>query len=392
MADSAIIQAQEFMRREGIDAWLLYDYRGMNPAMWAMLGRVDNVTRPCWFLVPARRAPQLLVHHVDAGRFASLGISTATFASRRQMLAWLRVLLRGKARVAMEYSPMGELPRASRVDAGTVELVREAGDTQVVSSADLHQFATQRWSEPMLASHRSAAVKLSAVVIEAFTYIGARLASGPTEWEVAEFIRGRCRDLGLEMPEGPVVAANAHGSDPHYEPEEATSWAIRRFDWVLIDLWAREHGDVGMFADITWVGYVGREPPEQHRSVFRAVTGARDAALEHMERVLRAGRPLQGWQVDRVARRHIAAQGYGRYFTHRLGHSLGREVHGEAANLDSWETKDTRRLLTGIAVTIEPGVYMPAFGVRSEIDVYIGERGPEVTTTVQRDIVLIGES
>ncbi len=392
MLESSIEQAQEFMRKERIDAWLVYDYRDMNPVMWALLGRVENVTRPCWCLVPAQGEAQLLVHHVDAGRFAHLNIPTATFVNRRQMVSWLRVLLQGKNRLAMEYSPMGEIPRASRVDAGTVELVRDAASCEVVPSADLYQYATQRWSPAQLASHRVAAAKLSAIVLEAFQYIGANLAWGPTEWDVAEFIRRRYQEQGLVSPEGPVVAANAHGSDPHYDPRQDTAWAIRRFDWVLIDLWAKEHGDDAMFADITWVGYVGKEPPEQHRRAFEAVIGARDAALDHMERTLRAGRRLQGWQVDRVARRYIADAGLGKYFTHRLGHSLGREVHSDAVNLDSWETRDTRRLLPGIAVTIEPGVYPPAFGVRSEIDVYIGERGPEVTTTVQREIVRIGEA
>ena len=390
MIESTIAEAQGFMRRHRMDGWLLYDYHGMNPALWELLGPVANVTRPCWCLVPPRGRPRLLVHHVDAGRFAPLGLPTASFSSRREMVARLRAMLRGRTRVAMEYSPMGELPRASRVDAGVVELVRSLG-ARVVSSADLFQYATLRWSADQLASHRSAAAKLSAIALEAFQYIGLNLIAEATEWDVAEFMRRRFREEGLESPDGPVVAANAHGSDPHYDPEQETAAVIRRGDWVLIDLWARERRDDAMFADITWVGYVGARPPDPHQRAFEAVIGARDAALEHIERTMRAGRPLKGWQVDRVARQYIARRGLARYFTHRLGHSLGREVHADAVNLDSWETRDTRQLLTGIAVTIEPGVYLPTFGVRSEIDVYIGEGGPEVTTTVQREVVRIGE-
>ena len=203
---------------------------------------------------------------------------------------------------------------------------------------------------------------------------------------MAEFIRGRFRVEGLEVTDGPVVAANEHASDPHFEPTPHNSVPIRGGDWLLIDLWSRIDGEDAMFADITWTAYVGDRVPSEHQSVFDAVIGGRDAAVDAIESAFAEGRVLQGWEVDAVAREFISAAGYGDYFNHRLGHSLGREVHGNAVNLDGWETRDTRPLIPGIAVTIEPGVYLPGFGVRSEIDVFITPTGLRITTEPQREV------
>jgi Xaa-Pro aminopeptidase len=299
-------------------------------------------------------------------------------------------MLRGGGKIAMEYSPGGALPRASKVDAGTLEMVRGFG-VEVASSADLVQFATQRWTPAQLESHRQAALGLDRIVHDAFAHVGEQMGSGLTEYELAEFIRERFQEEGLEASEGPVVAVNQHSSDPHFDPKPEDSVLIARGDWLLIDLWARLPDTDAMYADITWTGFVGEEPGPKHREVFAVVIGARDAALAEIERAFREAEVLRGWQLDKVARDHITRAGYGDYFNHRLGHSLGREAHGNAVNLDSWETFDTRELIPGIAVTVEPGIYLPQFGVRSEIDVFISETGPEVTTEVQREIVLIGQ-
>ena len=381
--------AQEYLTEHGLSGWILYDYRDMNPIFWDTVGPIPNVTRPCWLWVPASGEPVLLTSYVDAGRFAHLGLETRQFVSRSEMVQRLTEVLDGAASIAMEYSPMVELPRASRVDAGTLELVRSLG-VEVVSSADLVQHATQRWSEDQLQSHILAAGKLGAIVREAFAYIGESLASGVTEHEVAEFIRGRFVDEGLEVTDGPVVAVNEHSSDPHFDPTPESSATIKQDDWVLIDLWAKLADEDAMFADLTWTAYVGDRPSEEHQRVFDAVLGARDAALAEIESAFASGRELLGWEVDRVARDYIQGAGYGDYFSHRLGHSLGREVHGNAVNLDGWETHDTRKLIPGIALTIEPGIYLPEFGVRSEIDVFISKNGPQVTTEVQRSVVGIG--
>ena len=388
--DTKLRNAQEHLSSEEIDGWLLYDYRGMNPIFADAVGAIANVTRPCWLWVPVSGSPRLLVSYVDQGRFEHLGIETVLWVSRSQMRDRLRELLRGARVVAMEYSLDGALPRVSWVDAGTVEMVRGLG-VEVVSSADTVQYATQRWSAADLVSHREAAGRLDTIVQEAFRYIGEQLEARPTEYDVAEFIRSRFREEGMEAPDGPVVAVNEHGADPHFDPTPANSHVIAPGDWVLIDLWARMEGEENMYADITWTGYVGDTVPSDHREVFDIVVGARDAAVAAIAAHFEQGRRPQGWEIDKVARDYVADAGYGERFSHRLGHSIGREVHGNAVNLDSWETHDTRRLMPGIATSVEPGIYLPGkFGVRSEIDVYISENGPVVTTAVQREPVMIG--
>ena len=382
--------AQEHLASEQTDGWLLYDYRGMNPIFADTVGEIPNVTRPCWLWVPVSGSPKLLVSYVDQGRFKHLGIETLLWVSRSQMRDRLRELLRGARVIAMEYSPDGALPRVSWVDAGTVEMVRGLG-VKVVSSADTMQYATQRWGAADLLSHREAAGRLDTIVQDAFRHIGERLTTPPTEHDVAEFIRSRFRDEGMEAPDGPIVAVNEHGADPHFDPTPTNSHVIRPGDWVLIDLWARMDGAENMYADITWTGYVGDAVPSEHREVFDIVVRARDAAVAAIAEHFEQGGSPQGWQIDKVARDYIHESGYGEHFSHRLGHSISREVHGNAVNLDSWETHDTRRLLPGIATSVEPGIYLPGrFGVRSEIDVYISEDGPVVTTAVQREPVMIG--
>ena len=381
-------QAREYMGGEDISGWLLYDYRGMNPIFWDTVGPISHVTRPCWLWIPFQGEPRLLASYVDQGRFSGLGIATTLFVNRQEMTARLAEMLTDARRIAMEYSPKGALPRVSRVDAGTLEMVRDLG-VEIVSSADLLQYATQRWSEEQLRSHLIATEKLDRIVHEAFRYVGEHLASRPNEQQVAAFIRRRFLEEELEAPDGPIVAVNEHASDPHFDPSADASSIIKTGDWLLIDLWARVQGEDTMFGDITWTAYVGESVPQLHQQVFEAVIGARDAAVAALEEAFDDGRPPQGWELDRVAREYIAEAGFGDYFNHRLGHSLGREVHSNAVNLDGYESHDTRRVIPGIAVTVEPGIYLPEFGVRSEIDVYISESGPRVTTPVQRSVVLI---
>ena len=404
--------AQAFLRQEDLPGWLIYDYRHSNPIFRQAVTPSGHVTRPCFLYVPADSPPLLLVHHVDAGKFTHAGIQLQVYHGREDMIGLLGQALSGTSRVAMEYSPLNLLPRVSRVDAGTVELVRSLG-VEVVSSADLMQYATQRWSPQQLEDHRNSAAKLWEIVNQAFHYTAGQLAEEPTEYQVAEFIRRRFRQEGLETPDGPIVATNAHSSDPHYEPMEQGSSVIRPGDWLLIDLWARsvnsdvsnlatgdapssplskgrlEGGQSSVFADITWVAYVGDAVPPMYQDIFDIVIGARDAALAYLEDSHRQGKEVQGWQADAVARQYISAKGYGEYFTHRLGHSIGDEVHGDAVNLDGWETRDTRRIIPGIGFSIEPGIYLPEFGVRSEIDAYMSESGPYATSPVQRHVVLI---
>ena len=384
----ALTQAQEYMAQSGVDGWLLYDYRQSNPFFSQALGPLSMVTRPAFLFVPVEGNALLLAHHVDLGRFSHLEFRRVGYTGRASLLDHLRRILAGSKRVAMEYSPMGVIPRASRVDAGTIEMVRSAG-VEVVSSADLVQYATQRWSQAQLQSHRRAADKLSRIAMEAFRYAGQRLGRGASELDVGDFIQRRFGEEGLDAGR-PGGGGGLPQQRPSLSPHGETSSPIGAGSWVLIDLWAREPGPAGIFADITWVGYAGDDAPSRYRDAFDVVCGARDASLAFLQDAAHRGAQPQGWEVDRVARDYVSARGYGEYFTHRLGHSLDTEVHGEAVNLDGWETHDTRSVAPGIGVTIEPGVYLPGFGMRSEIDVYVSESGPEVTTAVQHEIVTIG--
>ncbi len=384
-----IEQAQEYMAEHGVNGWLLYDYRGLNPIFADTVGSVGHVTRPVWLWIPASGRPRLLLSFVDQSRFDHLDLDTTLFINRRDMIEKLGNNFGISGKVAMEYTPEGALPRVSNVDGGTLELVKSLG-VEIVPSADLLQYATQRWNAEQFESHVYAAQKLSVIVQEAFRYIGDSIDSGVTEYDVKEFINNRFLEEGMIVTDGPAVAVNEHASDPHFDPTPENSVEIKRGDWVLIDLWTRLPGEDDMFGDITWTAYVGDEVPAKQREVFDIVLGSRDAALAEMEKAFGEGRILEGWELDKVARDYIEEAGYGEYFNHRLGHSLGRKVHSNAVNLDSWETHDTRQLIPGIAVTIEPGIYIPEFGVRSEIDVFMSEDGPQVTTQMQRDVVLIG--
>ncbi|MBM3960001.1 MAG: aminopeptidase P family protein [SAR202 cluster bacterium] len=392
-----IAAAQEYMSEHQLDGWLLRDYFNANPILWAVLGgQAHNVTRPCWLFIPPHGQATVLAHSVDTGRFRELfagwnedAPQILEWPSRQRLLAGLKQLLPARGRIAMEYSPEGALPRVGRVDAGSVELVRGLG-VEIVSSGDVLQYATERWDDKQLASHRFAAAALGRIVHDTFKFVAENVNWKLTEHDVAQFIRGRYDRLGLEASDGPIASVGPHSSDPHYEPTPERAAVVRKGSWLLIDLWARQKGDpASIYADITWTCYVGRNPTPQHRKVFEAVRDARDAAVEFMAASWKAGNPIEGWQVDRAARDLIEARGFGNAFVHRLGHSLGRSVHSNAVNLDDWETRDTRRLIAGIGVTVEPGIYLPDFGVRSEIDVYLTPEGPEVTTEVQTEIALL---
>ncbi|MBO77750.1 MAG: peptidase M24 [Gemmatimonadetes bacterium] len=380
--------AQEYLTQEGIPGWLVYDYRHANPVFWLVISASGHVTRPCYFYLPARGEPSLLVHHVDAGKFAESGVAVTVYSSRTSMLTALRELLSGLDRVAMEYSPENTLPRVSRVDVDTVELVRGMGP-EVVSSADLMQYATHQWTPEQLADHKTTADKLGRIVNEAFAHAGEHLSENITEFQVAEFIRNRFREEGIESPDGPIVAVNANASDPHYEPAADNTSVIKPGDWLLIDLWAKGIAPGSVYADITWVAYVGDSIPERQQEIFDIVIGARNAALQYLEDAHKQGTSMLGWQADQIAREYITNRGYREYFTHRLGHSIGFEVHSEAVNLDGFETHDTRNIIPGVCFSIEPGIYLPEFGVRSEIDVFMSEDGPYASSPVQHEVVLI---
>jgi Xaa-Pro aminopeptidase len=273
----------------------------------------------------------------------------------------------------MQYSPMNAIPYLSRVDAGTLELLRSWG-LEVVTSADLVQQFEAVWDDAQLISHQVAASGLRAIVDETFTFIGTSLAAGHqlTEYGVQQYILSRMQARGLVTSSPPIAAVNAHSADPHYGPSAEGSAPIRRGDLVLIDLWAKQPEPRAVYADITWTGFVGAVVPARQQAVFQIVRQARDAAVAFVHQRVRDGAFPYGWEVDDVCRQVVQQAGYGEYFVHRTGHSIGEEVHGNGANIDNLETQDARRLLPGTCFSIEPGIYLPEdFGIRSELDLYV---------------------
>ncbi len=387
-AAERIASAQRGLAEAGLDGWLLYDFQGKNPIFWQLLGVPRHTTRRCYLLIPPAGPARLLVHAIDVTALAPFGVETETYLTWEQLRDRLPRFLAGRGRIAMDYSPGAVLPVVSRVDAGTVELVRSLG-IEVVSSADLIQAAVARWSPGDIADHLSAAGKLFESLDVAFNYLRAHVDGGVYEHDLSRVLLDAFTERGVCTDDPPIVAVNAHAGDPHYEPSSARPTPICRGDWLLVDLWARENRPGTVYADSTWVAFVGTSVPERHQSVFDIVMRARDAAVERIRHAHEHGEAVQGWQVDRAARDLIDNAGYGRFFTHRTGHSLGQQVHGPGVNLDDFETHDTRTLIEGIAITVEPGIYLPEFGVRSEINVVMTANGPRVTSPEQRAVTLI---
>ena len=388
---------QRALVEQGLDGWLLYDFHGQNPTALTALGLGGHMlTRRWYYLVPARGEPQLLVHAIELRSFPKEvpgeRHSYASWQSLQAALSRLVGLLPPSPKVAMEYYPGAAIPYLSRVDAGTLEVVRGLGVT-VVSSAELVQHFLCRWSPAQVESHQRALRGIDDAKDAAFERIGELLRRGvePKETEIQRFLTDRFGEAGLTYDHAPIVAVNGHAGDPHYEPSERTPTPIRKGDLVLIDLWARGTGPEDVYADITWMGFCGDRPAPKMDQIFRVAAGGRDKGLETVALAHREGRTLEGWQVDRAVRDHVTALGFGDKFIHRTGHSIGRSVHGDGANLDDLETHDTRRLVPGLCFSIEPGVYLPdeGLGVRTEIDVFLSAEGPRVFSKVQQELVRI---
>ncbi|MCS7222315.1 MAG: Xaa-Pro peptidase family protein [Anaerolineae bacterium] len=384
-------RVQSLLTEAGLGGWLLFDFHGMNPIARRVVGLpAQGVFSRRWaYWIPPRGEPAWIIPRLEAGHFqAPLPGRILTYVSWQDWLDRLRSLLHGVGQVAMEYSPQGAIPYVSRVDAGTIEMVRGLG-VEVVSSADLVQAVEACWTAEQLAGHRRSAAALLAIKDMAFQHIAQALGKGQMvcEHEVQQFILQQCADRGL-IGAGAIVAVNAHSSNPHYFPSPDRPTPVRSGDWVLIDLWAKEERPDAVYADITWVAYAGVEPPKLHQDIFDIVRAARDAAVRFVQQGIRAGRPVYGYEVDDVARGIITYANYGEYFIHRTGHSIGVEAHGNGVNIDNLETQDRRRLIPGVGFSIEPGIYLPEFGVRLEIDMYVGERDAEVTTLPLQDEIV----
>lgn len=392
MASDTLAALQAAVADEGVDAWLFYDFRGSDPIARRVLGLGERLATRRWFYcVPARGEPCGLVSAVEPGALDDLPGARRVYRSWEELQHGLRGLLAGLRRVAMQYSPRGEVPYVSRVDAGTLELVRAMG-VEVCSAADLVQRVEATWNAAQFASHCRAAVVVRELVHAAFAEIGARQRAGRPldEGGVQRFLLDGFARHGLVTAHPPIVAADAHSADPHYETPAAGGATLGPGTFVLIDLWAKEPD--GVYADITWTGYVGATVPERITRVFDIVRGARDAGVAAARAALAAGAAVRGCDIDAVVRAEISAAGLGDYFIHRTGHSIGVEVHGNGANIDGFETPDTRRLLPGTCFSIEPGVYLPGdFGVRSELNAFVD--GAEIVVTgtpVQSAVVALG--
>jgi Xaa-Pro aminopeptidase len=380
---------QSSLREVQLPAWLLYDFHGCNPIARHVAGLgPDRFATRRWFgLLPQVGEPVWLHHAIEAHLFTDLPGRRVPFVAYRELVEKLRDMLSGIDRVAMEYSPAGVIPYVSRVDAGTIEMVRSAGP-QVVSSADLVQLCEARWSAEGLASHRRAAQGLREVLQATFQEVAASVSAGrePSEHAIQQFMLGQFRSRRL-FADPPIVAVNAHAGNPHYEVHEQGSAPIRRGDLLLLDLWCREEAEGSIWADITWMAYLGAKVPDRQREIWEIVAGARDAAVAYLKESVARGKRVRGSEVDEVSREHVRARGYADRFLHRTGHSIGFEVHGNGCNIDSLETIDERHLIPRTGFSIEPGIYLADFGIRSEIDVYLDERSVEVTTAVQDQIV-----
>ena len=386
------IQAiQAALRQDGLDGWLLYDFHGSNPIAQAVV-QVDTTTklttRRWYYLIPATGEPRSLMHAIEPASLAHLPGTQLLYAGHQQLRDGLSTLLSGCDVLAMEYSPNGAIPYVSRVDAGTVDAIRALG-VRVVSSGDLVQRFEAVWDEAQLATHRAASDRLYRIKDRAFGFIRERLESDVpvSEFEVQQAMVGWFRDAGLISDSPPVVASQQSTGNPHYLPTEQQCRPIERDNIVLLDLWGKLDTFSSVYADITWMGYTGVHVPAEFVAVFDIARAARDSAIARVQHASRTQEDLRGWQVDRAARDVIDAAGMEQYFVHRTGHSLGEAVHGNGVHMDDYETHDDRRVLPGTGFTIEPGIYQDAFGVRTEINMYVGQRDAQVTGPVQTEIV-----
>jgi Xaa-Pro aminopeptidase len=385
---------QQALKEDGLDGWLLYDFHGLNPIAARLTDLASSgkmATRRWYYLVPAVGTPRGLVHAIERHNLDGLPGDKRPYAGREQLAAGLQSLLLGMTRVAMEYSPGNAIPYISRVDAGTVEAVRHLG-VEVVSSGDLVQRFEAIWDAEALASHRAASERLYRIKDRAFDLVRERRAAGQAlnEFEVQQSMVSWFADEGLVSDSAPCVSAQENAGNPHYQATAAAHRPIGANEILLLDLWGKLPAPGAVFADITWVGFTGSTVPEKYARAFSAARDGRNAAVELVKTAARAGRDLRGYEVDRATRGVIDRLGFGPQFIHRTGHSLGQEVHGNGVHMDDYETHDDRRLIPGTGFTIEPGIYNQEFGVRTEINMFVGDRNAEVTGPMQTDIVPLG--
>jgi Xaa-Pro aminopeptidase len=388
-----VTAVQERLRQAGLDGWLLYDFHGSNPIATRLAGLSDGrhmTTRRWYYLIPSSGQPRGLVHAIERHNLDALPGERLVYAGRQALEDGLTRLLSGMRRIAMEYSPMCAIPYVSRVDAGTAEMVRARG-VEIVSSGDLVQQFEARWTPEQLASHQDASASLYRIKDRAFQEAADALRRGRSlnEHQLQQQMVRWFEDEGLVSDSPPVVAVGGNAGNPHYLPAADACRAIVANEVLLLDLWGKKPNPGAVFADITWVAVTSTRVPEDVSKAFHAVALARDAAVDLVTGAARDGRDLHGWEVDRAARAVLQQEGFADRIVHRTGHSLGENVHGNGAHMDDYETHDDRQLLPGTGFTIEPGLYFDSFGVRTEINVYRGEREAVVTGPRQSEVVTL---
>ncbi len=381
---------QTELRAQRLDGWLFYDFHHRDPIAAHVLGLEPGQlgTRRWFYLIPARGNPQKLVHRIESRALDALPGTKLEYAGLDELRRNLARLLRRSGKVAMQYSPRNAIPYVSMVDAGTVEMVRANG-CKVLSSADLVQKFEACWSPEQYRSHLAAGRVIDRVAQEAFQRAAqqVREKSRFTEYDLQQWILAEFGAAGVATEEPPIVAVGAHTADPHYEPRPAKSSSIRAGDLLLLDIWGKLDRPGSVYYDITWVGYLGKKIPPQYAEIFAIVSEARDRVIAFVQKSVAAGRPIQGWQVDRIARDVIEDAGYARNFVHRTGHNIGQVVHGNGANLDSLETHDSRSIVSNTCFSVEPGIYLQKFGMRSEVNMYVDGAEARVTGPVQTGIL-----
>jgi len=388
-------KVQKILSQLDFDAWLLYDFRGSNELALTMLDipKKAHLTRRFYYLIPKQGEPKKIANAIETFHFDDLPGKLLPYASYDSLSKNLKTSLEGIKKVAMEYSPMNAIPYISRVDAGTIEQIRSLG-VEIVSSADLISMYNALWTKEQFQENKPVAYALNEIVYKSFDFIKKKILKSQniTEYDVQQFIMSEFKRRKLFTDDPPIVGVNENSANPHYTPTKQKNRKIKKDDFVLIDLWAKNNKEDSVWADITWVGFVGSSVPAKYSEIFDIVAEARDTAFNLVDSRFKEGKEVRGYEADAASRKVIEDAGYGKYFIHRTGHSITTDLHGSGAHIDNFETKDERLILPSTSFSIEPGIYLPGkFGVRTEVDVFITKAGKVMCTgkEKQKEVVAI---
>ncbi len=392
MGNFNLKKTQQILKEMKIDGWLFYDFRKSNELAIEILDipAKSHLTRRFFYYLPASGTPVKIVNGIEAGFLDHLPGKKLIYTNHTSLTDHLKMTLKNAKKIAMEYSPKNAIPYVSKVDAGTIEQIKSFG-LKIQSSGDLISMFGARWSEKQYNENKPVANALTEIVFKSFDFIKKNINKGKSinEYDVQQFIMNEFKKRKYYTDSPPIVGVNENSGNPHYEPTKKINKKIKKGDFVLIDLWAKLDKPEGVWADITWTGYVGTKIPEKYIKIFNIVADARDTAFDLVAKRFSQGKEVKGYEVDSAARKVIEKAGYGKYFIHRTGHSITTELHGSGAHMDNYETKDERLILPSTSFSIEPGIYMKEFGVRSEIDVYINPKKKVIATGGERQKEII---